>query len=153
MARRSAEILSWAQTQGLEANRFAVYNADVAVPDSIVAAAQACLAQQGLPDVVIANAGISVGMDTAVRKDLDVMAQTFATNNLGLAATFHPFIDGVPVAWSGLAVWRVFGACPATALIAPAKPPSLLIAKVCAVSCGIQVSRSSLFVPGTLIRR
>lgn len=101
VARRSAEILSWAQTQGLEANRFAVYNADVAVPDSIVAAAQACLAQQGLPDVVIANAGISVGMDTAVRKDLDVMAQTFATNNLGLAATFHPFIDGMTRRGSG----------------------------------------------------
>ena len=34
---------------------------------------------QGLPDVVIANAGISVGMDTAVRDDLEVMAHTFAT--------------------------------------------------------------------------
>jgi short-subunit dehydrogenase len=31
--------------------------------------------------VVIANAGISVGMDTAVRADLEVMARTFATNN------------------------------------------------------------------------
>jgi NADP-dependent 3-hydroxy acid dehydrogenase YdfG len=43
-----------------------------------------------VPDVVIANAGISIGMDTAVREDLDVMARTFATNNLGLAATFPP---------------------------------------------------------------
>ncbi|MBP8087592.1 MAG: SDR family NAD(P)-dependent oxidoreductase, partial [Polaromonas sp.] len=25
--------------------------------------------------------------------DLDAMRQTFATNNLGMAATFHPFID------------------------------------------------------------
>lgn len=101
VARRTAEIQTWAQAQGLQADRFAVYGADVAVPDSIVAAAQACQAQQGLPDVVIANAGISVGMDTAVRADLEVMAQTFATNNLGLAATFHPFIDGMVQRRSG----------------------------------------------------
>jgi len=41
--------------------------------------------------VVIANAGISIGIDTAIRGDIDVLAQTFATNNIGLAATFHPF--------------------------------------------------------------
>ena len=60
--------------------------------DSIVAAGQACIAAQGLPDVVIAAAGISVGMDTAERADLAVMRDTFATNNLGTAATFHPFL-------------------------------------------------------------
>jgi short-subunit dehydrogenase len=42
--------------------------------------------------VVIANAGISVGMDSADREDLDVLRDTFATNNVGLAATFHPFL-------------------------------------------------------------
>ena len=99
VARRTAEIQAWAQAQGLEPHRFAVYSADVSLPDSIVAAAQACLTQQGVPDVVIANAGISVGMDTALREDLDVMAQTFATNNLGLAATFCPFI--APMAQRG----------------------------------------------------
>ena len=50
------------------------------------------MAEQGLPDVVIANAGISVGMDTAERADLEVMREVFATNNIGLAATFHPFL-------------------------------------------------------------
>ena len=55
-------------------------------------AAQACIAEQGLPDVVIASAGISVGMDSAEREDLRVMQDTFATNNVGLAATFHPFL-------------------------------------------------------------
>jgi short-subunit dehydrogenase len=54
--------------------------------------------------VVIANAGISVGMDTAVRSDLDVMALTFATNNLGLAATFHPFVDAMCRRGSGVLV-------------------------------------------------
>ena len=70
-------------------------------PDSIIAAGQACLQHQGLPDVVIANAGISVGMDTAERADLDVMARVFATNNLGLAATFHPFISAMTQRGSG----------------------------------------------------
>jgi short-subunit dehydrogenase len=42
--------------------------------------------------VVVASAGISVGMDTAERADLDVMRELFAINNLGTAATFHPFL-------------------------------------------------------------
>ena len=101
VARRIADIQAWATERGLEADRYAVYSADVAVSDSIVAAAQLCLQQQGLPDVVIANAGISVGMDTADRADLDVMARTFATNNVGLAATFNAFIDGMVSRGSG----------------------------------------------------
>ncbi|MBL0918691.1 MAG: SDR family oxidoreductase [Hydrogenophaga sp.] len=93
VARRSEELQAWAQAQGFGADRCSVYRADVADTDSIVAAGQACLARQGVPEVVIANAGISVGMDTAERGDLDVMARTFATNNLGLAASFHPFVQ------------------------------------------------------------
>ncbi|MBX3655661.1 MAG: SDR family oxidoreductase [Ramlibacter sp.] len=103
-ARRTADIERWAQEQGFAADRYAVYGADVAVVDSIVAAGQACIAAQGLPDVVIANAGISVGVDTAVRSDLDVMAQTFATNNIGMAATFHPFVEAMARRGSGTLV-------------------------------------------------
>jgi short-subunit dehydrogenase len=54
-----------------------------------------------VPDVVIANAGISIGMDTAIREDIDVLAQTFVTNNIGLAATFHPFIAAMAQRKSG----------------------------------------------------
>lgn len=72
--------------------------------ESIVAAGRDCLQRQGVPDVVIANAGISVGMDTAVQGDLDVMARTFATNNLGMAATFHPFVDAMVQRGSGTLV-------------------------------------------------
>jgi len=42
--------------------------------------------------VVIANAGISLGVDTAIFEDLEVMRRTYETNNLGMAATFQPFI-------------------------------------------------------------
>ena len=101
VARRTSEILAWADERGLKSDRFMVYSADVAVSDSIVAAAQLCLKQQGLPNVVVANAGISIGMDTTVRSDLNVMERTFATNNVGLAATFHVFIDGMVTRGSG----------------------------------------------------
>ena len=101
VARRELEIKSWADALGLSADSYEIYGADVSQPDSIIAAGQACLQHQGLPDVVIANAGISVGMDTAERADLDVMARVFATNNLGLAATFHPFISAMTQRGSG----------------------------------------------------
>lgn len=91
-ARRTAEVRAWGLANALSDKRYQVYDADVSSIDSIVAAGQACMAAQGLPDVVIGNAGISIGMDTAHRPDLDVMAQTFATNNTGVAATFHPFV-------------------------------------------------------------
>ena len=92
VARRSAELEAWAKAQGLGPERCAVYRADVADTASIVAAGNACIAAQGLPDVVIANAGISVGMDSALVEDLEVLRDTFATNNVGLAATFQPFV-------------------------------------------------------------
>ncbi|MDI3381840.1 SDR family oxidoreductase [Xenophilus aerolatus] len=101
VARRTAEIESWAEARGLSAEAYRIYSADVGVIDSIVAAGADCLATQGLPDVVIANAGISVGIDTAERADIDVMAQTFAINNIGLAATFHPFVAAMVQRGSG----------------------------------------------------
>jgi short-subunit dehydrogenase len=95
VARRADELRAWAEARGLGPERCTVYRADVAEVDQIVAAGQACLAEQGLPDVVIANAGISVGMDTAEPEDLDVLRETLATNNVGMAATFHPFLKGL----------------------------------------------------------
>jgi short-subunit dehydrogenase len=104
VARRTGEIESWARAQGLAPDRYAVYGADVADADSIVAAGWACIARQGLPDAVIANAGISIGVDTAAREDIDVVARTFATNNVGLAATFHPFVAAMAQRGSGALV-------------------------------------------------
>ena len=103
-ARRTGEIEAWARSKNLAADRYAVYAADVSDTDSIVAAGRACLASQGVPDAVIANAGISVGVDSAERADIDVIARTFATNNVGLAATFHPFITAMTARGSGALV-------------------------------------------------
>ena len=104
VARRVHEIETWAAAQQLPADSYSISSADVSDTASIVAAAQDCLVRQGLPDVVIANAGISVGVDTAVRADLDVIQRTFATNNIGMAATFHPFIDAMAARGSGTLV-------------------------------------------------
>jgi short-subunit dehydrogenase len=101
VARRTEEIKAWVTQQKISPNRYRIYSADVSNIDSIVNAAHACMTAQGLPDVVIANAGISVGVDSAIREDLDQLAQTFATNNIGLAATFHPFIDAMRKRRSG----------------------------------------------------
>ena len=104
VARRDIEVMQWAQQQGWDASRYSVYAADVRDLHSITSACQACIEAQGLPDVVIANAGISIGMDTAEFSDLEVMRATFETNNLGMAATFQPFVRGMNQRRSGTLV-------------------------------------------------
>jgi short-subunit dehydrogenase len=66
-----------------------------------VDAGLACIGRQGLPDVVVASAGVSIGMDSAERGDLDVMHDVLATNITGMAATFHPFVQGMRERRSG----------------------------------------------------
>ena len=95
VARRVADMQSWCQQHGLSNEMARCYQADVSLPDSIVSAANACMTDMGVPDVVIANAGISIGMDTGVREDLEVLSQVLATNVVGMAATFHPFIEAM----------------------------------------------------------
>jgi short-subunit dehydrogenase len=104
VARRAEAIETWAKTHTLGPERCRAYAADVQDTDAFIATAQRCIAEQGLPDVVIANAGVSIGMDTAVREDLDVMRDTLALNNVGLAATFHPFLSAMRERGSGTLV-------------------------------------------------
>lgn len=92
VARRGQTIHDWAQNAHLDIKRYAVYEADVRNIEQITQAAQHCIDTQGLPDTVIANAGISHGINTAERGDLNVLSDIYATNLIGLAATFHPFI-------------------------------------------------------------
>lgn len=104
VARRVEEVAAWAAGQQLEAARWRVYKADVSDVEAIAATGRRCIEEQGLPDVVIANAGISIGMDTAIYEDLAVMQRIFATNNVGLAATFHPFVNPMRKQRSGTLV-------------------------------------------------
>lgn len=101
VARRVVELQDWADRLGLGHAEAAVYAADVRDLPSLAAAAQRCLLEQGVPDVVIANAGVSIGMDTADPADLDVMRATLETNLLGMAATFQPFVHAMAARRSG----------------------------------------------------
>ena len=92
VARRGDEMRAWVAAQGWGADRAAVYVADVRDLAAVTSAGRACIAAQGLPDVVIASAGISVGVDMSVESDLEVLRGVIETNILGLAATFQPFI-------------------------------------------------------------
>lgn len=92
VARRSAELQAWVQACGIPSASCSVYAADVRDVAAITNAARRCLVSQGVPDIVIANAGVSVGIDTAYFEDLEVMRATFETNILGMAATFQPFV-------------------------------------------------------------
>ena len=101
VARREAELQAWALGLDLTPDRFAIYAADVCDVAAITAAGRACIERLGLPDVVIGNAGISIGVDTAIYEDLAVLARVYATNNIGLAATFQPFITPMNARGSG----------------------------------------------------
>ena len=92
VARRTDEMTRWAQAQGWSSRQWAVYGADVRDEAAILAAAQACMATQGIPEVVVANAGISIGVDLSLAEDLPVLRDLMDTNVIGLAATFQPFI-------------------------------------------------------------
>ncbi len=92
VARRIDAIETWLGPCKISPNSYEIYSADVTDPNSMSDMAQTCMERQGVPDVVIANAGISLGVDSSVRADLDVMARILATNVMGVAATFSPFI-------------------------------------------------------------
>mgnify|MGYP000849651445 CR=1 FL=1 len=104
VARRAENIETWANAHGISTDSYQIYSCAVADVDSVLHAAQHCISRQGVPDVVIANAGISIGVDSSIRSDLAVMAHTFAVNNLGMAATFHPFITAMVQRGSGTLV-------------------------------------------------
>jgi short-subunit dehydrogenase len=72
--------------------------------DRITAVGRECIAAHGVPDVVIASAGISVGIDSADFADLEHLRATFETNNLGMAATFQPFLQPMRERRSGTLV-------------------------------------------------
>lgn len=92
VTRRAQELQHWCETHYFPKSSYAVYQADVCDVSTIQAAGQYCLKEYGLPQIVIASAGISAGIDTAELDDLNVMRKIYETNNIGLMATFQPFI-------------------------------------------------------------
>ena len=73
----------------------ATFALDVRDAPALRAAAEAFISRYGVPDIVIANAGISAGTLTEYAEDLDAFRQIMDTNVFGMAATFAPFIPAM----------------------------------------------------------
>ena len=101
LARRVDMVKTWLDADGISANSYQIYGVDISDLAQTTAAANACLERQGLPDVVLANAGISLGIAPGDARDLAVLQRTLATNVTGLAATFQPFIGPMVARGSG----------------------------------------------------
>ena len=89
IARRSEKLQALAAS--LPGQHFC-YSADVSQKDQIIAAAKQFESDSGGADIVIANAGISIGVLTEYYDDLNAFSDVLATNVLAMAYTFHPFI-------------------------------------------------------------
>lgn len=89
-ARRREEMEGLAATLGVKVS---IHALDVADAAALGAAAQEFIARFGAPDIVIANAGISVGTAGGDADDVPVVERVMRTNVVGLAATLQPFIE------------------------------------------------------------
>lgn len=69
-----------------------MYGLDVGDAAALGDAARDFIARFGPPDVVIANAGVSVGTLTEMADDLNAFERVLRTNVLGMVATFQPFV-------------------------------------------------------------
>jgi short-subunit dehydrogenase len=79
----------------------ACYPLDVADSAALQEAASDFIARFGCPDIVIANAGISVGTLAGEAGDLPAFRRVFKTNVIGMAQTFKPFIAAMKSAGRG----------------------------------------------------
>lgn len=89
----NVEALS--ELHALAPDRTAIYTPDVADTSSMQACAADWIARFGMPDLVIANAGVAGGFETEFADDLAVMRRMLEINVLGVATTFQPFVAGM----------------------------------------------------------
>lgn len=82
----------------------ACYRVEVTDPASLQAAAADFTGRFGIPDIVIANAGIGGGTLTEHAEDLPVFRRIMDTNVLGMATTFQPFVGPMRSRASGTLV-------------------------------------------------
>ncbi|HEX9392105.1 MAG TPA: SDR family oxidoreductase [Usitatibacteraceae bacterium] len=82
----------------------AVYACDVRDAATLRAAAADFITRFGVPDIVIANAGVSRGTLTENADDLQAFQDIFDTNVMGMINTFHPFVQPMKDAGGGTLV-------------------------------------------------
>lgn len=78
-----------------------IYPLDVSDAPALAAAAADFINTVGVPDIVIANAGISVGTLTQEVDDLPAFRRVFDINVMGMLHTFQPFIGAMQAAQNG----------------------------------------------------
>ena len=76
-------------------NKVFCYTLDVRDTVAVQHAANDFIARAGLPDVVISNAGVSVGTLTEYAEDRDAFQQVMDINVLGMVKTFQPFVSAM----------------------------------------------------------
>ena len=81
-----------------------LYPLDVRDEVALKNAAANFMATHGVPDIVIANAGMSIGTDLAYEEDLTVLREIMDVNFRGMANTFQPFIGAMQHAGTGVLV-------------------------------------------------
>lgn len=80
------------------------YPLDVRDAAALQTAAQHFIAHAGVPDIVIANAGVSSGTLTEYAEDIHTFQQVMDINVMGVVKTFQPFIAAMRDAGSGTLV-------------------------------------------------
>lgn len=80
------------------------YTLDVRDALAVQNAASDFIAIAGVPDVVIANAGVSVGTLTEHAEDIDSFQKVMDINVLGMVKTFQPFVAAMCTARQGTLV-------------------------------------------------
>ncbi|MEW5904890.1 MAG: SDR family oxidoreductase [Pseudomonadota bacterium] len=78
-----------------------LYPADVCDAAALRVAADDFIARAGVPDIVIANAGVSIGTLTRYAADGDVFRRVMEINVLGAVHTFQPFVEAMRSAGRG----------------------------------------------------
>jgi len=89
VARRTAELDRLAEQFP---DRCTVHAADVRDSAALRVAAAGFMAKHGAPDIVIANAGISIGTLTELPEDEQPFRDVFDINVIGMVNTFQPYI-------------------------------------------------------------
>jgi short-subunit dehydrogenase len=92
LAARRQEVLEQLASKLPNAQRHHLYALDVTDHAALAQAATDFIAAAGGVDIVIANAGISVGTLTEYTEDIAVFERIIATNVVATMATFAPFV-------------------------------------------------------------
>ena len=81
-----------------------IYATDVRDALAMAAAARRFIDKHGCPDIIFANAGVSVGTLTDFAEDTNAFRDVMDTNVIGMVNTFQPFLSGMRGARRGTLV-------------------------------------------------